>query len=192
MTNMEGNGGMTRQNVRRIWGGAVILLCLAILALGHAIEQTRASTIPIENKMIPLKPSLTFVKASFLTGELQDLRVSERIERKTGKVVGAPVLRATLKVTNDSKIQAARLIGGRIEYQDANGRTIPAADTSFPFIGIPTDRLDPGKETSQAIEVPFPPAGLGPHAVREVSLELTYLPIPYRQDTMSFPVSVGG
>ena len=181
---------MTRRDLWRIWWGAVIFL-LAIAALGQAAGQRAASSAPIDEKTIPLKPSVAFVKASFLTGELQALRVAERIERRTGKMVGTPVFRATLTVTNDSENQAARLLGGKIEYIDPEGKQIPIAHTAFPFIGVPTDRLDPGMRTSQVIEVPFPAAALKPHAIREVRLELTYLPIPYREDTVSIPVSVG-
>ena len=181
---------MTRRDLWRIWWGAVIFL-LAIAALGQAAGQRAASSAPIDEKTIPLKPSVTFVKASFLTGELQDLRVTERVEHGTGKVVGTPMLRARLTLTNDSEDQAARLLGGKIEYIDAEGKRIPIAHTTFPFIGVPTDRLDPGMHTSQVMEVPFPPAALKPNAIREVRLELTYLPIPYREDTVTIPVSVG-
>jgi hypothetical protein len=145
----------------------------------------------VETKTIPLKPNVTFVKASFLTGELQDMRVRERVERGTGKVVGTPVFRATLKVTNDSRDQAARLIGGKIEYIDPVGNVIDLPHTTFTFIGIPTDRLDPGMHASQVIEVPFPASVLKPNGLREVSLELTYLPIPYRRDTVNIPVYLG-
>lgn len=181
---------MTRGNLWRLWWGAVILL-LATAALGQAAGRSAASSTPVEEKTIPLKPSVTFVKASFLTGELQGLRVAERIERGTGKTMGPAVLRATLTVTNDSENQAARLLGGKIEYIDPQGKRIPMAHTTFPFIGVPTDRLDPGMHTSQVIEVPFPPAALKPNAIREVRLGLTYLPIPYREDTVSIPVYVG-
>ena len=188
---MEGNSVMTRVNIWRMWWGTVIFL-LAIATLSHAAGQSAASASPVDEKTIPLKPSVTFVKASFLMGELQDLRVTERVERGTGKVMGAPMLRATLTVTNDSRNQAARLIGGTIEYIDSVGKQIPVAHTTFPFIGVPTDRLDPSMHTSQVIEVPFPPAALKPNALREVSLELTYLPIPYRKDTVNIPVYLGG
>ena len=137
-------------------------------------------------------PQVTFVKASFLTGELLGLRVTEGVDHTTGKPVTPPVLRATLTVTNDSQHQSARLLGGKITYLDPAGQPIAIAHTSFAFIGIPTDRLDPGKQTSQAIEVPFPPAALKPNGLREVSLQLTYLPGPYQVDTVNVPVSLGG
>jgi hypothetical protein len=146
----------------------------------------------VDEKTIPLKPTVTFVKASFLTGELQDMRVTERTERGTGRVSGTPVFRATLTVTNDSTDQAARLLGGKIEYIDPTGQLIVLPHTSFRFIGVPTDRLDPGMHTSQVIEVPFPVSAFKANGLREVSLELIYLPIPYREDTVNIPVYLGG
>jgi hypothetical protein len=174
------------------WGsrGLILASILAIAAL--AIERGATASSQIDAKTIPLNPQVTFVKASFLTGELRGLRVTERTEHTTGKLVEPPVLRATLTVTNDSEHQAARLLGGKIEYLDAAGKPIPLAHTSFTFIGMPTDRLDPGKHTSQVIEVPFPPAALEPNGLREVSLQLTYLPGPYQVDTVNIPVSLGG
>jgi hypothetical protein len=97
-----------------------------------------------------------------------------------------------LTVTNDSEHQTARLLGGKIEYLNPAGKQIPVAHTSFTFIGMPTSRLDPGKHTSQVIEVPFPPAALKANGLREVSLQLTYLPGPYQVDTVNIPVSLGG
>jgi len=182
---------MTWRNTRRTWWGAAILM-LALAASGHAAAWMAAPVQQVDEKTIPLKPSITFVKASFLTGELQGLRVTEQVEHGTGKVMGGPVLRATLTVTNDSENQAARLLGGRIEYIDAEGKPIQVAHTTFPFIGGPADRLDPGMHTSQVIEVPFPPTALKPNALREVGLELTYLPMPYREDTVHIPVYLGG
>lgn len=55
-----------------------------------------------------------------------------------------------------------------------------------------TNRLDPGKHISQVIEVPFPAAALKAKGLREVSLELTFLPGPYQVDTVNIPVSLGG
>jgi hypothetical protein len=46
--------------------------------------------------------------------------------------------------------------------------------------------------TSQVIEVPFPVSAFKANGLREVSLELIYLPIPYREDTVNIPVYLGG
>jgi hypothetical protein len=172
------------------WASAFLVLTLSAWSLLEG--QSAAASSQLDEKTILLKPSVTFVKSSFLTGELRDLRVVERVEHGTGKAVSTPLLRATLTVTNDSESQAARLLGGKIDYIDSKGMQIQIAHTAFPFIGVPSDRLDPGMHTSQVIDVPFPSAALNPNAIREVSLELIYLPITYREDTVKIPVYLGG
>ncbi len=183
---------MSQDSAWKKWGNGGFILALVLAAAGLAIKDGSAASIKIDARTIPLKPQVTFVKASFLTGELQGLRVTEGVEHKTGKLVTPPVLRATLTVTNDSQHQTARLLGGKIEYLDPAGQQIAIAHTSFAFIGTPTNRLDPGMQTSQVVEVPFPPAALKPNGLREVSLQLTYLPGPYQVDTVNIPVYLGG
>jgi hypothetical protein len=177
-----------RQRVR--WG--VVAALLGLVSVFPEVHSADAASLPLAEKIIPLKPSITFVKASFLTGEIEGLRVVERIEPGTGKVVGAPMLEATLTVSNDSRDHAARLLGGKIEYIDETGKSIAMTGTSFIFTKAAANRLDPGQTVSQPMEIAFPPTALKPDALREVSLELTYLPIPYQTDTVRVPVYLGG
>jgi hypothetical protein len=174
-------------------GGWRIFVALAVftgvsLAAGRAYSGSPSWT----EKVIPLKPSISFVKASFLTGEIEGLRVVERVDPGTGKVVGEPRLEATLTVSNDSRDHAARLLGGKIEYIDGTGKAIPMTGTAFAFTTAAPDRLDPGEKVSQPIQIAFPPTALKSGGLREVSLELTYLPIPYETDTVNVPVYLGG
>ena len=169
-----------------------------LLAPGLAAcsQQDQGGTVPqVEDKSFPVTPGTATVKAAFLTGELQDLRVTERVEKGSGKVVDPPKLRATLKLKNSSENQAARLIAGKIEYADAQGKLIPLAegrgDTSFKFYSYGPDRLDPGLETSQSIEVPFPAAPLKDKTLRDIRLELSYIPTPYKEETVHIQVSLG-
>lgn len=172
------------------WGAALVAAGLA--ACG---QQEQGTTAPqVEERTFAVTPSTASVKAAFLTGELQDLKVSERVDKGTGKVVDPPKLRATLKLKNTSESQAARLIAGKIEYADVEGQLIPLAegraDTSFRFYSYQTDRLDPGMETTQSIEVPFPAAALRDKKLRDLRLELTYIPTPYKEETVNIQISL--
>ncbi len=172
------------------WGVFAVLAGFAglLLLVGYAY----ADDVSWTEKVIPLKPSITFVKASFLTGEIVGLRVVERVKPGTDQIIGVPMLEATLTVSNDSRDHAARLLGGKVEYIDGTGRMIPMDDTTFVFRTTAPDRLDPGQRVSQPIEIAFPPSALKPDGLREVSLELTYLPMPYETDTVNVPVYLGG
>ncbi len=137
-----------------------------------------------------------FVKVSFLTGELQDLRVVEHVGRTSGRLVGVPMLRGMLTVKNDSMNETADLIAGKILYLNEGERPIAvsasAGNTTFPIFGSAANRLDPGQEISVAIEVPYPVTALTPNRIREVGLELSYTSLPYHQNVVTFPVVLGG
>lgn len=177
-----------------------VLAGVATLALGLAgcTQQAEQGAVRlIQDKTLALTPAAVSLKASFLTGQLLDLKVTQRVEQDTGKVVDQPKLRATLKLRNDSQDQAARLVAGRVVYLDAEKKPIPMAegrsDTTFKFPSYQTDRLDPGTEMSQEIDVPFPATAVTtPKSLRDLRLELIYLPTPYRKEAIDIPVSLGG
>ena len=181
-------------------GIRVKLVVPALLALGVAAcsqqqsQSTAATAQPVE-KSYTLVSSAP-MKVDFLTGRFEGLTITERIDTKTKDVVDRPELRGTLKLTNDSRDQSARLIGGSLVFLDAKGQAIPVAkdrgDTSFTFSAYETQRLDPGKETSQTIDVPFPRAGLQAGAIRSIRLDLKYLPSAYRAQSVESPVSLKG
>jgi hypothetical protein len=170
----------------------VVAALLALASLFAEADGAYAASLPVGERVTPLTPRITFVKASFLTGALEGLRVVERIGTEGGTVIGSPTLQATLTVSNDSRDHAARLLGGTIEYLDEMGKPFAITGAHFIFTTAATDRLDPGQTVSETIAIPFPKAALQPHALREVSLELTYLPIPYATDTVHIPVYLGG
>ena len=177
------------------WAGAWLLVS-SLAACSQQMGTHGVFTISQEEKTFSLTPARAPVKAAFLTGELQHLRVSERVEQGTSKVTDPPWLHGTLWLKNGSADQTARLIGGRIEYVDSTGKPIPLAkergDTSFTFATYPTDRLDPGMERSQAIDVPFPVEALAGGRLRDIRLQVTYAPQPFKQETVTVPVAVKG
>lgn len=186
---------MIRPNTSNLilWLG-VTLIAAGLAACSQQPQPAARQQSQAEEKTFTVTPSTAPVKASFLTGELQDMKVSERVERGTGKVVDLPKLRATLKLKNTSENQAARPISGKIEYTDTGGSLIPLAEgrgeTSFQFPHY-QDRLDPGMEASLNIEVPFPAAALKEKKLRDIRLELVYIPTPYKEETVNIQVSVG-
>jgi len=185
---------MLRSSMRFKW------VIPAVLAIGVAAcsqqqsQSTAATTQPVE-KSYTLVSSAP-MKVDFLTGQFEGLTITERIDPKTNDVVDRPELRGTLKLKNDSKDQSARLLGGSLVFLDAKGQVIPVGkdrgDTSFTFSAYETQRLDPGKETSQMIDVPFPRAGLKAGEIHSIRLDLNYLPSVYRAQSVDYPVSLKG
>lgn len=183
-------------NRRMWWIGGLGAGILALAACSQQGGSPAASAMQQTEKSFTLNPNSTALKVGFLAGQLQDLRVTEQVEQGTGKVVDPPLLHATLKLKNVSGDQAARLIAGKLQYLGSDGKPIlPATDrrdTGFTFDTYQTNRLDPGMQTSQDIEVPFPGAALENHTLRDIRLDLTYTPLPYKEESVTLPVSVSG
>lgn len=181
---------MVRGNAWFMWWSAVAVA----ISITACTRQEQAAAPSIELKTFALKPASAPVKIAFLTGELKDLKVTERVEQGSGTAVEPPRLRATLKVKNVSPDQAIRLISGRIEYADAAGNAIQLAEgrggASFKFYAYQQDRLDPGMETSQDIDVPFPAAALKEKKLGDIRLELSYIPTAYRIEAAKIPLSL--
>jgi hypothetical protein len=173
-------------------GGGSLALVAVLVACGQ--EQEKAAAPAVEDMTVALAPSAAPVRVAFLAGELNELQVTARVEPGTGRLVTPPVLKARLKLKNDSPDQAAQLVSGRIEYVDREGNPIPLEEhrgaAAFRFWG--PDRLDPGMETNQTIEVPFPADALEQKNLRDIRLGLTYLATPYREQAVSLPVALGG
>lgn len=68
-------------------------------------------------------------------------------------------------------------------------RLLPAAGGDIGLIG--TLKLDPGHDATQSLEADFAAEALKPKTLREIRLELAYLPSPYKEEKLSFPVSIG-
>lgn len=176
-----------------VWVGAG-LVAAGLVACSQQDQQASTSPSQVVDRNFSLTPASAMVKASFLTGELRDMTVQERVEQGTGKVVDPPKLRATLKLKNTSENQAVRPVSGTIEYVDAEGKPIRLAenrgDATFKFSSY-QERLDPGMEVTQNIEVPFPVEAIKGKKLRDIRLELAYIPTPYKEETVSIPVSMG-
>jgi hypothetical protein len=170
------------------------VLVWAAAALAGCSGQPSADTPRIEEKTFSLNPATIPVRVGILDGQLSELSVVQRVNVETGEVIYAPQMRGTLKLKNDSSDESVRLLDGEIEYLDAAGGRIALAntrsDTSFQFYSYSSDRLDPGAEVSHSVDVPFPAAALKDKTLKEIRLSVTYLPAPYREESVKVPVTV--
>lgn len=179
------------------WGlGAALVAVVAWMTLAPA-SQPAATAAVIEDKTYTVTPAAMKVKAGIVTGEVTGMKVTERVEQGSGRVVSAAKLTAIVTLKNSSTDQAVRLIGGKILYVDAQGQPIKLeAARTEPELKLSTygssDRLDPGQETTQSLDVDFPAEALKAQKLKEIRFELAYIPSPYREETVNFTVSIGG
>jgi hypothetical protein len=178
------------------WGlGAALLALVAWMTLAPSTPLPATAAV-VEDKAYTVTPAAMEVKAGIVTGEVTQMKVIERVEQGSGRVVSAAKLTAIVRLKNSSTDQTVRLVGGKIRYVDAQGQPITLEEArTQPTLNLSTygsDRLDPGQETTQSLDVDFPAEALKAKKLKEIRLELAYIPSPYREETVNLVVSIGG
>jgi uncharacterized membrane protein YeaQ/YmgE (transglycosylase-associated protein family) len=178
------------------WGlSAALVALVAWLTLGP-VQQPAATAMPIEEKTYSVTPTSLQVKAGMVTGEVSEMKVAERVEKGSDRVVTAAKLTGMLRLKNTSANQTVRLLDGKLVYIDAQGQPIKLEDgrtePTFKFATYgSSERLDPGQEAIQSLDVEFPTEALKVKRLKEIRLEFAYIPSPYREETVNFAVSIG-
>lgn len=150
-----------------------------------------APVAEIEDRTHRLMPASVSMKAGIIAGEMTEMKVRERVERGSDRIVSPAKLSATLRLTNTSRDQTVRVIGGKVQYIDAQGLPIKleaARTESFASCGL--ERLDPGQDAIQPLDLDFPGAALQTSTLTEIRLELAFTSSPYREGTLNFAVSI--
>jgi len=178
----------------------------ALIALGAASAMLAACTPPapvaivaVNDKVYTVTPDAMKVKAGIVTGEVTEMKVTERVEDGTGRITQPAKLTGKISLKNTSSDQTMRLVGGKIRYIDMQGkpikleenRTEPTIQVGQSSYGTP-DRLDPGQASSHTLDADFPVAALKAKNLKEVRLELSFIPSQFREETLNFAVSIGG
>jgi uncharacterized membrane protein YeaQ/YmgE (transglycosylase-associated protein family) len=177
------------------WGfGAALVAAMLWMNLGPA-QQPAATAAVIEDKSYTVTPPSLHVKAGIVAGEVVDMKVMERVEKGSDRIVSLAKLTAILRLKNTSTNQTVRLVTGKLRYVDGKGQPIKLEDgrtePTVKFASSSSDRLDPGQETTEALDVDFPAEALKAATLKEIRLELAYITSPYREETVHFPVTIG-
>jgi len=177
------------------WVGVMMVTMVAAMTLGCS-QQPSGPPVVIEDKVYTVTPASMTVKAGILTGEVKEMKVTERVEKASGRLVSPAKLTGTLKLTNSSKNQAVRLITGKILYIDVQGQPIKLEEArtepTIKFATYGAETLDPGKDATQSLDVDFPAEALKAKKLKEIRLELAYIPSPYKEESVNFTVAIGG
>ena len=147
----------------------------------------------VKTRTFGVNVATTPLRLGFLAAEFSNLSVVDEVREASGEVVAPPKLRGTLKVKNVSEDRAARLVSGTVRYLGRDGRTIALASgreaPTFTFYSY-GDRVDPGKETTVSIDVPFPAAAMKATPLDDLQLELTYVPTPFVREAVTTPATI--
>ena len=177
----------------------LVALGAASAMLAACTPQAPSAMAAVNDKVYTVTPNAMQVKAGIVTGDVSDMKVTERVEEGTGRVAEPAKLTGKLSLKNTSSDQTMRLIGGKISYIDMQGkpialeenRTAPSIQLGGTSYGS-SDRLDPGQASSHTLEAEFPVAALKAKNLKEVRLELAFIPSQFREETLNFTVSIGG
>ena len=180
----------------RKWVGLMLVTtAVAAMTLGCS-QQPSGTAAVIEDKVYTVTPAAVKVKAGIVTGDVTEMKVTERVEKGSGRIVSPAKLTGKLVLKNSSKDQAVRLVGGKIQYIDAQGQPIKLAEAqtepTIRFATYGAETLDPGKDATQSTDVDFPAEALKAKKLKEIRLELVYIPSPYKEEAVTFTVSIGG
>jgi len=178
---------------------SLVVVSAAVTAMAAGCSpQSPAAAAAVSDKLYTVTPDTMKVRAGIVSGEVTEMKVVERVEEGSGKVATPAKLTGKLVLKNVSADQSVRLIGGRILYVDAQGQLIKLGDDrTEPTLRIASsyggsDRLDPGQDATQMLEAEFPVEALKAKRLKEIRLDLAYIPSAYKQETLKFPVSIGG
>ena len=181
--------------MRKFAGVAIVGAAMAAMTLGCSQGPSATASV-IEDKSYTVTPASITVKAGILTGEITEMKVTERVEKGSDRIVSPAKLTGKLVLKNGSKDMTVRLVGGKIQYLDAQGQPIKleAARTepTLKFSAYGSEMLDPGKEATQTVDVEFPAEALKAKMLKEIRLELVYIPSPYKEESAKFIVSISG
>src|SRR6266542_3061520 len=152
------------------WIGLTIAAgAIAAMTLGCS-QQGSGTAVVIEDKVYTVTPASVNVKAGIVTGEVTELK-------------------------NTSANQTVRLVTGKIQYIDFQGQPIKLeesrTDSTIKFATYGSERLDPGQDATQSLDVDFPAEALKAKKLKEIRLELAYIPSPFQEETVNFTVSIG-
>ena len=177
------------------WLGLMMVTMVVAMTLGCS-QQPSGPQVVIEEKTYTVTPASVTVKAGIVTGTVTEMKVTERVEKGSGTVVAPAKLTGKLVLTNNSKDQNVRLITGKIQYIDAQGQPIKVSaaqtETTIKLATYGAETLDPGKEATQSLDVDFPAEALKAKRLKEIRLELAYIPTPYKEESVNFTVAISG
>lgn len=172
-----------------------VIMILAAAAFSGCTEQTPPRGVLTDEKVYAVTPDRVTVTVGPVTGEVTELKVIERVERKSGRIDTPARLSGKLDLRNSSAEHSVRLLGGRIHYIGADGGAIKLegrAEPNIRFSPFGNDRMEPGQHVTHAVDVDFPAAALASGAPLEIRLELVFLSSLVARETARFAVSVGG
>ncbi|HXM82957.1 MAG TPA: hypothetical protein VN929_13640 [Burkholderiales bacterium] len=178
-------------------GVMAVSAAVAAMMFGCSPQPTSPVAM-VKDKIYSVTPDAMKVRAGIVTGEVTEMKIIERVEEGSGRITSPAKLTGKLVLKNVSSDQTLRLLGGKIVYIDMQGKPIVLEDNrTAPMLKVASsygsqERLDPGQDTTQSVDAEFPVEALKAKRLKEIRLELSYIPSSFREEALNFNVSIGG
>lgn len=197
----EASDGQSSGETGTWWTQASLALlsgAVAIMAIGCS-PQSDAQASAISERAYTLMPDAIRLQSGTIVADIVRMKVTERIEERTGRIASPAKLSGRLFLENTSLDEVLRLIGGQIVYLDAQGQAIPLENgRAEPTIQFATSsgeagRLDPSKVTTELLYAEFPTDALRAGRLKAIQIKLLLSSIPGVTDErlLKFAVSIG-
>lgn len=157
-------------------------------------REASGEVVVVEDKVYAVTPASLAVRSGIIAGEVLDLKVTERVEKGSGRIVSSARLTGTLRLENTSANRTLRVVEAKLLFIDPQGQPINLevirSEPIVRFVTHGNERLDPGQDVSRALDVEFPVEALKAGKLREIRLALAYIPSPFREEIVNFVVSI--
>jgi len=175
--------------------GMAALFAAAALASACS-QQPAAPVVVVNDKVYSVAPDAAKVAVGIVSGEITGMKVTERVEEVSGKVSAPAKLSGKLVIKNTSADQSVSMLEAKIIFVDSLGKPLVMEDNrAEPVVKMDSsygakNRLDPGQEMTQTLDVEFPAAALKAGVLKEVRIALVYAPAAYNKASLNFPVAL--
>ena len=153
------------------------------------------ASVALEGTTYAVTPAAVEVHAGIIAGEITGMRVVQRVERSSDRLISPPRLMGALRLWSSSETHSVRLVVAKIQYLDDQSRPMKLEDSrieeTFRFTTYGSEWLDPGQKAIQALNVAFPAEALTARKLTRLRFEIGYVSSPYREEMFSFSVSIG-
>ena len=177
---------------------AVMTVTAAVAAMTLGCGQNpSAPAAVVEDKVYTVTPPVMAVKAGVMTGEVTDMKITERVDKGSGSVVSPAKLTGKLNLKNSSTDQTIRLVGGKIQFIDADGKPMMMDEKKIePTHQVP-DRTTPPTGSTPGRTRPRGGRGLSRRGPESEEAEgdpprADLHPVALQGETVNFAVSIGG
>ena len=109
--------------------GVMIVTAAAVAGLLGCAQWRWVPAPVVEDKTHTVTLTAISVKAGIVTGEVTEMKVTERVEKGSGRVIAPAKLTGKVVLENGSANQTLRLVTGKIQYIDTQGQPIKLEET---------------------------------------------------------------